>query len=103
MQTLTQTTGTFDQTNTFTVNAGKTFPRTCSLQRDYEKEGDGVYWAMQHSGCVKAAYTTADGQERDRLGAMVPLTQGDIVVIDGKQYKTRVLGDFSDCAIFDPV
>jgi hypothetical protein len=32
-----------------------------------------------------------------------PVRHGDIVIIDGKQYAVRVIGDYSNCAVFDPL
>jgi hypothetical protein len=104
MRTISFPTDNFDQVNTFTLNAGKrsTFPARCSLHRDYEKVGDGVLWAMQHSGCIKSTYTDDDRAESARLQAETPLTNGETVLIDGSLFTVRVLGDFSDAAIFDP-
>jgi len=76
---------------------------TASLHKDYQKQGDGIFWAMKKSACLKAEYTAKDDEERNRLNSMTPLVANDIVIIEGKQYKTRVLGNFSDCAIFDPI
>jgi len=104
--TLTMTTDTFDQDNTFAMEV-QGFKRnvriTASLHKDYQKQGDGIFWAMKKSACLKAEYTAKDDEERNRLNSMTPLVANDIVIIEGKQYKTRVLGNFSDCAIFDPI
>ncbi len=81
-------TGSFDQENTFVVFSKRGFPMTASLHQDYEKEGDGIYWAMQHGACLS----------REPV-----LLNGEIVLIDGKEYKTRILGNYSNCAIFDAV
>lgn len=102
MKTLNLSTGSFDQVNTFNVNTGRRVV-TASLQRDYEKKGDGIYWAMNAGSCMKSAYTEADRAERDRLAKSEPLTHGDTVLIDGEHYTVRVLGAYSDCAIFDKV
>lgn len=103
MKTLTLLQHTFDQENTFTFAKFK-YGNRCSLQRDYQKEGDGVYWAMQHGTCLKAHYTEADDAERVRLQS--PdwiIADGEVVLIDGKQYRTVFKGNYSDCAIFVPV
>jgi hypothetical protein len=76
---------------------------TASLHQDYEKEGDGIYWAMQRGACLKSVYTDADRAETARLSREPVLLNGEIVLIDGKQYKTRILGNYSNCAIFDAV
>lgn len=106
MQVLTLSTGSFDQDNTFALTIRK--PRNLirarvSLCRDYKTAGDGIYWAMKNSVVLKSYYTDKDIEEANRLINMEPVRDGDIVLIDGNQYKVRVLGDFSDCAIFDPI
>lgn len=74
-----------------------------SLHRDYNKEGDGIYWAMQKGACIKSHYTDEDRAERTRLAQEPLIMSGEKILIDGKQYKCRILGDYSDCAIFDPI
>jgi hypothetical protein len=106
MQVLTQSVDTFDQVNTFTVEvrgfrAMKTIK--ASLHCGYQKHEDGIFWAMKHSTCLKDVYTEADREESTRLASMTSVRHGDLVVINGEQYKVRVLGDFSDCAIFEKV
>lgn len=104
--TLNISTDTLDQDNTFAMEVPgfkKTIRITASLHKDYQKEGDGIFWAMKKSACLKAEYTAKDDEERTRLNNMQPLQTNEIVIIEGKEYKVRVLGNFSDCAIFDPV
>ena len=106
MQTLNLSTDTFDQDNTFTIEF-KGFSRMktirACLHKGYQKDEDGILWAMQKSACLKAEYTAKDVEERNRLNSMEPLRNGDLVMIEGKEYTIRVKGDYSDCAIFDPV
>lgn len=100
-RTLTLSTGSFDQDNTFPVTAPRGLPMTCALHQGYDKEDDGVYWAMQIGVSIKSHYTDKDRAEGARLNAMKPLAQGEIVEIDGARYSTRILGNFSNAAIFD--
>lgn len=103
--TLNISTDTFDQDNTFAMEVPgfkKTIRITASLHKDYQKQGDGIFWALKKSACLKAQYTVKDDEERTRLNNMLPLQANQIVIIEGKEYKVRVLGNFSDCAIFDP-
>lgn len=102
MRTLTLTTDTFDQVNTFMIQGPRRAIRAC-LHRDFEKQGDGIYWAMQKSGMLKSTYTEADRAETDRLNSEPVIQNGEIVLIDGEQYKIRVNGDYSDCAMFDKI
>ena len=106
MQTLTLSTFTLDQDNTFIIEV-KGYSRmkrmTVSLKQGYHKKGDGIYWGLQGCACLKSEYTAKDNEEQARLAAMTPIRKGDIVLIDGIEYKANVLGDFSDCAIFEKV
>lgn len=107
MQTLNLSTGFFDTVNTFVIVV-KSLRRpnrylTASLHRDYQMEGDGVLWAMQRNACIKSCYSDAGRAEAERLSTMLPIGSGDIVMIEGKQYKVKVNGDYSDCAIFEPI
>lgn len=104
MRTLKLSTSTLDKENTFRISlqAGKC-PKTVSLQSGYDKRDDGIIWALNSGAVLQGHYTDADIANLDRLNAMQPVEHEEIVLIEGKQYKTRVLGDFSDCAIFDPI
>lgn len=96
---------TFDRNNTFVIEIVKprrTIRVDAGLYRDYQKQGDGIIWAMKRSATLQASYSEEQLQERARLNAMEPVRNGDTVLIDGRLYKARVLGDSSDCAIFDP-
>ena len=74
-----------------------------SLYKGYEKEDDGIYWGLASGAMVKSSYTQADKDESKRLREEDPVENGDIVMIDGDEYKARVLGDYSNCVVFDPV
>lgn len=106
MRTLTPAIDNFDKVNTFRMVV-KGFRGdmeiTCTLQSGYEKEGDGILWAMQRGACLKAHYSEADYAETDRLNAEAAIKNGDTVSIDGKQFTVRVLGDYSNAAMFDPI
>lgn len=102
MKTLIQSTGSFDQVNTFAVlHRGRKM--TCKLERDYHKDGDGIYWFMQVAGCIKARYTEADRAETARLQEMTPILDGEVVLIEGAEYVVKVNGDYSDAAILSPL
>jgi hypothetical protein len=106
MRTLNVAIDSFDRNAMFTValvKKNRTKIMSCSLHSGYEKEGDGVMWALQHGAVLKSHYTAADIAHSDRMNSMAPLNNGDVVMIEGKQYKVRVKGDYSDCAMFDPV
>ena len=106
MQNLTLSNSNFDQDNTFEiefVTPRRTRRLKVSLYRNYKVDGDGILWALQNGVCLKAQYSDKDLAERNRLNAATPVRHNDIVQIEGKKYRTRVLGDFSDCAIFDPI
>lgn len=94
---------TFDEANTFTVNTGKRFPATCSLHMDKVKRGDGILWIMQHGACLKASYSQEERDSQKRLNEMKPIQNGEIVQVGRNLYTVKVLGDYSDCAVLDPV
>lgn len=103
-KTITASTGSFDQVNTFSValppikRFGEMRQRgniSCYL---FICE-DGLY-ALKNSVCLKSSYTAADTAERDRLAAMEPLADGEVVEIDGKSYRFKLNGDFSDAGMF---
>ena len=102
MKTLTLSTGSFDQDNTFSISKLK-YSR-CKLFKDYQKEGDGIYWVMLCSAMLKAEYTDKDREESARLSESAnAVDDGEVVLVDGKEFKVRVLGQYSDCAVLDPV
>jgi hypothetical protein len=106
MRTLTLSTGSFDQINTFGIHNPRSrygLPIWCSLKQDYQTKGDGVFWALQSGTSMKSSYTEADDAETNRMKTEDHIKNGEIVLIDGKQYRCRVLGDYSDAAIFDTI
>jgi hypothetical protein len=72
-----------------------------SLHRDYNKVGDGIYWGMQSGAILKATYTPEEIAHRERMKTLEPINNGELVLIDGEKYQARILGNFSDCVIFD--
>ena len=58
---------------------------------------------MQKSACLKQHYTERDIAERNKLNAMTPIKNGDIVLVNGKQYEVKILGDYSDAGRLIPV
>lgn len=86
------------------------------LMEDYEKEGDGIFWMMQRSLCIKAQYSLQDMIEKKLYSEAETLEDGEIVEIwkiidkgdtleDGGrgQYQFKALGDYSDCGKFEKV
>ena len=113
MKTLIKHTGYGDQINTFGVRVKPKDIRTgvsgdgevitfdlgvksVCLMQDYEKEGDGIYWGMTDTVMIKDSYTQADKDEKKRIRESEPVEPGDIVIIEGCEYKARVLGDYSN-------
>lgn len=93
-------TGTFDLEAKFKV-AG--VGGDVALHRDYKVAGDGVYWGLQSGAILKAYYSDADRAHSARMNGEVPVKNGEVVTIGGADYRARVLGNYSDCCIFDPV
>tara|TARA_R100000278_G_scaffold75869_1_gene59153 strand:+ start:43 stop:372 length:330 start_codon:yes stop_codon:yes gene_type:complete len=107
MRTLVKRANSFDQENTFGIQyknwRGDFDVKGVYLMQGYEKDDDGIYWAMSKTPCVKSHYTAADIAETDRVYNNEPVKDGELVLIAGEVYKTRVLGDYSNTAIFDKV
>ena len=105
MKTLVQRTDSFDKEHTFGIEyknwRGDLDVKGVYLMQGYEKDDDGIYWAMSKTVCVSSHYSEAERAEIDRIYNNEPVRHGEIVLINGEQYKTRVLGDYSNTAIFD--
>ena len=101
MKTLKVAVDNFDQVNTFQVASIK-YSRV-SLHCGMNKQDDGIYWGMLHSSVIKDVYTETDRAEQTRLASEAPLENGEVVIIEGEQYKVRVLGRFIDCCVFDKI
>lgn len=92
----------FDQDNTFVF----AYPGVRGVERTatgYLFNSDGAIYVMKQSACLKDSYTDADRAERARLDAQAPLRTGDVVTVDGKQYRVRILGNYSDAGRLDPL
>ena len=99
-------TDNFDQTNTFNVEVrGRLDTNTikCQLRQNYQKQDDGIYWAMSVGAMIKDSYTEMDKAETVRLYSEDPVRNGDTVIIEGKNYKAKVLGAYSDACIFEEI
>ena len=95
---------TLDQKNTFKFEfasrSGKTRTGTAYL---LNAKREGTIYIMQRSACMKDSYTAADYEEGDRLAAMEPVRNGDVVCVDGEQYLVKILGNFSDAGRLVPI
>jgi hypothetical protein len=61
-----------------------------------------VYWGLQKSAWVSKAITQKRIVTNNNALLLQPQSaQADLVEIDGNSYRARVLGNFSDCVIFD--
>lgn len=60
-------------------------------------------YGMQHAAVLKDKYTEQDKADSERMRNLEPIKKGEIVLIDGKQYRTEILGNYSDAAKFIPV
>lgn len=66
--------------------------------------GDEGIFLMQYGAMIKAHYSAEDIAEIDRLNAMVPVADGEVVQDkNGKQYTVKINGDFSDAGHLIPV
>ena len=109
MRTLTKRTDSFDKINSFGIEyknyKGLKDVKGVYLMQGYQKADDGIYWAMSRTVCLSSNPSQADVDEIDRIYNNPPVVDGELVLIDGEVYKTRLLsgGDYSNTAIFDKV
>ena len=83
------------------------------LKRDYNVIGDGILWAMQTAKVIKSHYTRADYIEDQMIRAADVIEDGEIVTVlfvdiannssSRNQFKVRILGNYSDCVVFDAI
>lgn len=96
------------------VNVGRRYEAETELYRDYNEENDGIFWLMQKAIMVKAHYSNKDLIEKKIYENADTIENGDIVeitvisetemkIIETKQYKAKVLGDYSDCCVFEEI
>lgn len=106
-RTLTLSTGSFDQDNTFGVEVknwnGEPTTIKCSLQVGFVTEDDCQFWAMSSGAMVKSSYTQEDRDETDRVYGEEPVRNGDVVLIQGIEYVANVKGRYSDAVMFEVV
>ncbi|HPD73472.1 MAG TPA: hypothetical protein PLL30_16995 [Candidatus Krumholzibacteria bacterium] len=104
MRTMQLHTDSFDRKNTFRIRCGRDgYAARASLHRGMLTRDDGVLWVLQHASCIASSYSADEIAERERLAAEAPVVNGEIVEVEGEKYRVRVIGDYSDCAILDPV
>lgn len=118
MKALKRYTGYGDQINTFGVRVKAPNVRTgrnadgeiitfdlsvvnVSLYQGYDTKDDGIFWGLASGAMLKSSYTQADKDEQKRLREDAPVEDGDTVMIEGNQYRANVLGDYSNCVVFE--
>lgn len=97
---LNEQTQTFDRAVMFKVEG---VISACSLHKYYDEQGNAVFWAMQSGAMIKSHYTEEDIKHSERMRNLEPINNGEIVIIEGRKYKTVIKGNYSDCAIFEPI
>lgn len=110
MQTLTYPTSNFDATADFKVAGvpGACYLFCAAVHPDYkgctrqDKDFHKIF-VMQHAGVLKAHYTEKDIAAMERFKALTPIAQGEEVEVDGKRYRMRVVGNYSDAGYLIPV
>ena len=109
MRTLTKRIDGFDKINSFGIEyknwRGQKDVKGVYLMQGYQKDDDGIYWAMSRTVCLSSNPSQTDVDEIDRIYNNPPVVDGELVLIDGEVYKTRLIkgGDYSNTAIFDKV
>jgi hypothetical protein len=74
-----------------------------ALFQGMEKEDDGIYWGLQRASVLKAYYSESDKAYSQRMRVMEPIKNGEVVEINGDQYRTIVIGNYSNCVQFEKV
>ena len=86
----------FDTAADFTFEYKGYAGRTCTASGYLFQSSDGQIYLMKNSAVLKSQYSDEDRAERARLNSMDPVRDGDTVTVSGKQYKVKILGNFSD-------
>ena len=94
--TLTIAQDSFDNAADFTFEYKGYAGRTCTASGYLFQSNDGQIYLMKNSAVLKSHYSDEDRAERIRLNSMNPVRDGDTVAVNGKQYKVKILGNFSD-------
>lgn len=103
MQALNFPIDNFDQDNTFTfAYQGIRGQERTATGYLFDGGDEGIY-IMKKSACLKDQYSDKDREESARLLAMTPLRTGDIVELNGQQYRVSILGNYSDAGRLKPV
>ena len=76
------------------------------VDKTFEMIGNSMEYIMEGEQMHQTKdYTQAERDELDRIYNNPPVVDGELVLIDGEVYKTRLIkgGDYSNTAIFDKV
>ena len=71
--------------------------------RCYAKFYPDEAFINQASAMIKSSYTDKDRATSDRLATEAPVRHGDIITLEGNQYRVHVNGDYCDAAKLIPV
>lgn len=112
MKTLTYPNDNFDKSADFTLEGlpyGRFYLFCAAVDPSFRnslKKDDPEYttiYGLKHAAMLKDVYTAEEMDYMVRMRQFVPIKDGEIVLIDGKQYRTKIIGDYSDAARFIPV
>lgn len=90
----------FDQANTFELNVGGKYPKTCYLFLSLK---EGKLHILSGGTVLKSHYTQADHAESARLRSEAPIQHGQGVNVGGAVYRVAVNGDYSDAGYLEHV
>jgi hypothetical protein len=74
-----------------------------SLYSGYKTEDDGILYGLQGGTLIKSNYSKEDIAHSNRMSEYEPIDNGEVVLIEGNQYITRIIGNYSTCVMFDLV
>ncbi len=95
MQELNFLVDNFDQDNTFCFAYEGRNGEVQAKGYLLDCKDDGIF-IMKKSACLKDKYTEKDIEENNRIYSMQPLRTDTEVKVQGKVFKVKILGNYSD-------
>ena len=104
MRTLRFRQDTFDRDALFAfeIETPRRSFRATGYLLDCRDDGEGVV-LMQAPAVLSDIYGDAEIALRNRIATETPVRGGDVVLVDGKQYVVKVIGDYNDAGRLQPL
>ena len=102
MQTLKITHETHNKENTFVFALTSKGAESKRVGYLFDCGSDGLC-IVQGFISLQEHYSSKDVADRERLNALAPVRNGDVVLVDGKKYAVKIVGDYADAGRLIPV